>query len=94
MQTNATDLSALDLVLGFAVFLSFITFAFCLSSLRNHVDEGKLRDEKSVSGIMAAQIPPERVLTEAGLRRAQIGKVALVVSMFLIAVILVRKNFL
>jgi hypothetical protein len=90
----APAFSVIDMILGSAVFLSFVAFAIGLSSLRRCVVEEKLRPQENLSGIMAAPIPPERVLTDAGLRRIKIAKNALAVCMVCVAVIVVRRNFL
>lgn len=86
--------SPFDIVLGTLVFASFAIFAFLVATLRSHVDERKAREEASVASIMAAQIPPERVLTLAGRRRVKIAKIAIGVCVTCVAVIVVRKQIL
>lgn len=80
--------------MGWAVFLSFLTLAFCIATLRSHVDETKIRKEESVSKIFRSAIPPEHVLTGVGLRRVKIAKISIAVFFVSLAAIVIRMQVL
>ena len=94
LMNASHDPSAFDVIVSFALFISFVTFAFCMATLRSHVDEDKLRSEKSISKVFAGGIPPERVLTDVGLRRAKVGKIAIGVFVVCVAYLVIRKNIM
>jgi hypothetical protein len=83
--------SPLDLLIGWVLMLSFLTFGFCMATLRSHVDEEKVRKEADISSLFREPIPPERVLTAVGLRRAKIAKVAMGLFAVGIIVVVIRK---
>ncbi len=80
-----------EFVVGWGFFLSFLTFVFCLATLHSHVDEAKLRQEKSASSVARSAIPPERVLTATGLRRVRTAKIALGCIVVFVAATIVQK---
>ena len=82
----------MEIVVSLAFFGSFVTFVFCVASLRSHVDEAKVRDEGNVSSLFRSSIPPERVLTATGLRRVKIAKIALAVIVALTVGIVISRN--
>jgi hypothetical protein len=65
-------------ILGWAGLLSLIAFAFCIATLRSHVDEEKVRREEQIATLFQQSLPPERILTAAGKRRAKCAKMFLV----------------
>jgi hypothetical protein len=83
-----------DLLVGFVLMISFMTFTICMVSLKSYVDEEKLRQEKSISEVVAAQIPPERVLSDDGLRRVKIAKIAVIVFALSGAYLAFRRHFM
>ena len=86
--------SPFDLVIGTLIFASFVTAVFLVATLRSHVDERKAREEPSVASIMAAQIPPERILTLVGSRRVKIAKIAIGVCVICVTVVVIRNQIL
>lgn len=80
----------LDALLGWAIFLTFGAFIFCLTTLRSYVDEEKVRNEEKIASLFKHPLPPERVLTEVGKRRAKFAKILLVVSVSLFAVLYIK----
>jgi hypothetical protein len=81
-----------EFITGWAVFFSFLTLAFCIATLRSHVDETKIRKEESVSKVFSSAIPPEHVLTEVGLRRVKIAKFAVAVLFVSLVAIGIRMH--
>jgi hypothetical protein len=75
--------AAFDFVTVYGLMASFLTFGFCLSTLRSHIDESKIREEKMISAVYAYQIPPERILNTTGKRRLKMAKVSLFVMVTL-----------
>ena len=82
-----------DFILGWASFLSFGGFIFCVASLRSYVDEEKVRKEENISSLFKGSLPPERVLTDIGKKRAKNAKILLIVAVSLFAVIVCIWNF-
>jgi Na+/melibiose symporter-like transporter len=89
-MSNASPDGPFDILLGTVIVVSFVAFAFCVASLRRHVDEEKASRE----GIGACQIPPERVLTATGLRRVRIAKITLGIFLTCTAIVVVQKQIL
>jgi hypothetical protein len=81
-----------DLLVGFIVFLSFVSVTFCVVSLRNHVDESEIRKEESVARVfrIAPLFLPERVLTATGRKRAKFAKTAVIVLAVSVAILVIR----
>jgi len=76
-------------ILGISILAAMITLAFCVASLRSHVDEDKLRAEKNITSIFRSSVPPERVLSASGLRRVKIAKFAVgVIGISTIAIVI------
>lgn len=89
----ATDpLSLFEAVSGTILFLSFLIAVFCIASLRSHVDESKLRQEKNISALFKSPIPPEHILTPVGLGRVKAAKIAIAVGVVTLAVIILRVH--
>ncbi len=83
-----------EAVSGMLVFISLLTAAFCIASLRSHVDEAKIRKEENLSSLFRFPIPPEHVLTPVGARRVKIAKVAIAVCFVTVAVIVAKIQIL
>ncbi len=81
-----------EVVAGTVVFLSFVTFALLLSTLRSYVDEEKLREESSVSQSFHSILPPEHLLTAAGKSRAKLAKIMLGILVVSVSAIIVRNQ--
>jgi hypothetical protein len=69
-----------QVIVGFALFVTFTIFCICFASLRNNVDGEKLRMEPDIAKVFSAGIPPDRVLTDKGRLRVKICKVTLIAS--------------
>ena len=83
-----------EIITGMVVFVSFLTAAICIASLRSHLDEAKVRKEESISSLLRLPIPPEHVLTAAGSRRVKIAKVSIGICLITVAVIVVKVQIL
>ena len=70
---------------------SFLTVAFCVASLRYHIDEEKIRKEPNISSLFRATFPPEHVLTPVGKRRVNIAKIAIGVLAVAVATFILRN---
>jgi len=83
-----------QLALYFVFFISFLCLTGCALSLRYLVDEAKLRAEKNISKIVASVLPPERVLSNLGMKVAFGAKLFLfsAIISFLAAVILAYRQ--
>ena len=66
--------------LGWAGLLSLIAFGYCMATLRSYVDEEKVRREKKIGSLFQQSLPPERILTDIGKRRAKCAKMSLVMG--------------
>lgn len=94
MSTTSESASLFEAVTGLLVFVPFLTAAFCIVSLRSHVDEAKIRKEDSISSMFRSTIPPEHVLTAAGVHRVKIAKVSIAVCFVTVAVLVVKNLML
>ena len=83
-----------EFITGWVVFISFVTVMFCVATLRSHIDEAKIREEKSIASLFRSSLPPERILTEVGKRRVKTAKIALCVCAVTVATIIVRTQIL
>ena len=68
-------------LLGWICIISMIYLCFCTSSIRKCIDEEKIRQEKDIANIYKSLIPPERVLTELGLKKLNTAKITLLVML-------------
>ena len=85
-STSSVEPSAADLVLGFALLISFIAASHLTSSLFSFTDENK-REAPLSRGVP----PPEHVLTDEGKRRAKQAKIAWAVFGLLVVVVACKK---
>ena len=72
---------------------SFLTAILKIATIRRHVDEEKIRKEPLIAPVIGSLIPPERLLTQQGLRNLKTAKIALVVWAVTIAVVITRLQF-
>ena len=79
-----------DALLGWASFLTFGAFIFCLATLRSYVDEEKVRKEEKIASLFKGPLPPEHVLTDVGKRRVKLAKIFLVVAVSLFGIIFIK----
>ncbi len=78
-------------VISFLLVAAFFTLAFCVATLKWHVDEKKIREEESISSLFQSPIPPERVLTSVGLRRVKLAKISLgVIGVSILSLVVFR----
>lgn len=94
MNSPAESISMLEVVIGMIAVVSFVTGILCIASLRAHVDETKIRKEESISALFRSPLPPDHVLTHAGVRRVRIAKVAIAVCFVAVAIIVVKVQIL
>ncbi len=80
-----------DLFMGFMLEIAFITFAFCAATLRNCIDEEKIRQETNIAKLFKVGIPPERVLTKAGRTRVKIAKISIISFVICVLYLVIRK---
>ncbi|OIR01854.1 hypothetical protein GALL_161560 [mine drainage metagenome] len=90
MTAAPQDFSLFEAVSGTIVFVSFVVFVFMVATLRNCVDEEKIRKEENVSSLFQSPIPPERILTAVGKRRMKAAKIALAIFCTTTAAIIIR----
>ena len=80
-----------DFVTGWLIFLSFLCFCICVSTLRYHVDAKKLTKVDEINRALRSFIPDREVLTPSGLVRYKLAIISLLVSMGTAAIIIARK---
>ena len=94
MSPPSEETSWFQAMLGTLLVVSFFFTTLCIASLRNHVDEAKLRAEPSASKIFASQIPPERILTEVGRRRVMMAKIGIGLVVLCTTVLVVKTQII
>ncbi len=68
---------------AFVLFVTFGTGLWCISHLKNYIDDEKIRQEPSIAETMREALPPARVLTEKGKKIRKIGFVSFTFALFL-----------
>lgn len=76
---------------AFVLFVTFGTGLWCISHLKNYIDEEKIRQEPSIAEALRESLPPARILTEQGKRIRKIGFVSFTFALCLFLVMFIGR---
>jgi hypothetical protein len=70
-----------DFVFGWLFLIAFVSFGFCVSTLRHHIKRGELGHDADTPETLHSVLPKREMLTEQGVRKYNLAIVCLLVAM-------------
>ena len=80
---SETALDRVSLIAVSDATVSHVLPLWCISHLKNYIDEEKIRQEPSIAEALRESLPPARILTEQGKKIRKIGFVSFAFALLL-----------